>query len=482
MPTREHDNSGESVLTQTHHLRRAIGRWSLAALMLNTMIGASIFGVPSLLAAHLGKSSPWAYYVAALGVGVIAACLAEVSSQFRATGGPYLYARVAFGRFVGIQVGWLMWMSRITASSAVANLFISYSSQLYPAVAAPLARGIVLILLIGFLATVNYRGVTVGTQLNNLFTLTKLVIFAVFVGGGLMALVFQPGISVSPDEVAWTASDWFEAVVLMVYAYGGFESALFVSGEARDPRRDAPVALLVALVTSTLLYVSVQYVVIHVLPHAAATTTPAADVARRLIGPVGATLLTVAILVSIYGYLSANILHTPRLTFAMSEQGDFPRFFAAVHPRFQSPHVSVVAFALLLVVFSIGGSFRWNAILSAASRLFIYACTAAALVALRRKQPSADAFRLPFGALFAALALVFTGVLVVSIHARELAIIAVTLGVGSLNWLWARRSAGPIQLSVAGHDAGSPVSGVSAPRAPAEDTSRSGAAHHQRPS
>src|SRR5262249_22204801 len=299
--------------------------------------------------------------------------------------------------------------------------------------------GIILISLIGVLATVNYLGVTTGTRLSNVFTLAKLVIFGCFVGGGLAALVFHPWIRVSPGEVAGSASDWFEALILMVYAYGGFESALLVSGEARDPRRDAPVALLIAIVSATLLYVSVQYVVIDVLPHAGATTTPAADVARRLVGPVGATFLTVAIPVSMYGYLGANMLPTPRLRVAMGEQGDFPRFFAAVHPRFQSPHVSIVAFALLLIAFSIGGSFRWNAILTAASRLFMYGCTAAALVALRRKRPGADAFRLPFGTLFVVVALAFTGAVVASIHARELAVIGVLFIVAFANWLWARR-------------------------------------------
>src|ERR1700730_15525066 len=100
---------------QPDHLRRAIGRWSLAALMLNTMIGGSAFGLPSLLVARLGKWSTLAYCVAAVGVRSIAATLAEVSSQFRASGGVYLYARAAFGRFVGIQIGWLMWLSRIAA-------------------------------------------------------------------------------------------------------------------------------------------------------------------------------------------------------------------------------------------------------------------------------------------------------------------------------------------------------------------------------
>src|SRR5215469_11105117 len=423
---------------ETNSLRRAIGRWSLAALMLNTMIGASIFGLPSLLAAHLGKLSARAYFVAALVVGVIAACLAEVSSQFRGAGGPYLYARATFGRFVGVWVGWLLWLSRIAATSAVANLFISYLSQFFPGVANPVARGIVLILLIGFLATINYRGVTGSTLLNNFLTVTKLILLVVFAGGGLVAMLVHPAIHITPETIHSNASDWFEAIILMIYAYGGFESALIASGEARDPRRDAPPALLIALVIATTLYISVQYVVIHILPDAATTTTPAADVAKHLVGALGASLFTIAILVSIYGYLGANMLHTPRLTFAMGEQGDFPRFFAAVHPRFQSPHLSIVAFALLIVVFSIAGSFRWNAILAAASRLFVYGCIAAALPVLRMKHPWADAFRLPCGLFFATLALVFATLLVTRIHLAELTIIAATSIVAVINWLSVR--------------------------------------------
>jgi len=424
---------------RANHLRRAIGRWSLTALMVNTMIGASAFGVPSLLAAHLGKLSPQAYYAAAGGVGAIAACLAEVSSQFRTTGGPYLYARAAFGRFASIQVGWLLWVSRIAASSAVANLFISYLSQFFPDVAIPSSRAIVLTLLIGFLATVNYRGVSGGVLINNFFTLTKLILLVLLAGGGLAALLLHPAIRATPDTVSPNTSDWFEAIILMVYAYGGFESALIASGEARDPRKDAPMALLIALLTATAVYISLQYVVLHIVPHAAATATPAVDVAKRLVGPLGTTLVTAAILVSIYGYLSATMLHAPRLTLAMGEQGDLPGFFAAIHPRFQSPHLSIVAFAVLLAAFSIAGSFRWNAILSATSRLFVYGCIAAALPALRRKHPSTDAFRLPFGPLFAALALVFTAVLVTRIGIGGLAVIGASSVAATFTWFWRRR-------------------------------------------
>src|SRR5947208_318146 len=154
---------------QGRGLVRTIGRWSLAALMLNTMIGASIFGLPSLIAARLGRLSPFAYFVAFAGVSVIAACLAEVASYFQEAGGPYLYARVAFGRFVGIQVGWLTWLSRIAACSGVANLFITYLTAFVPAVRSSWVRAGVLTALIGFLAAVNYRGVTDGKRLSNFF-------------------------------------------------------------------------------------------------------------------------------------------------------------------------------------------------------------------------------------------------------------------------------------------------------------------------
>jgi basic amino acid/polyamine antiporter, APA family len=408
--------------------------------MLNTMIGSGAFGLPSLLVARLGKWSTLGYCVAVIGVGSIAATLAEVSSQFRASGGVYLYARAALGRFVGIQIGWLIWLSRIAAGSALANLFISYLAQFVPAVGSGFVRAVLLLALISFLAIVNYLGVAAGKLVNNFLAATKLIVLMLFILGGLAALLIRPAIRVTPDAVSPHVSDWFEALILMVYAYAGFESALFPSGETRDPRKDAPIALCIALVTAMFLYVALQYVVIHILPHAAATSTPAADVARRLVGSLGASLLTAGILLSIYGSLSANMLETPRLTFAMGEQGDFPKFFAAIHPRFRSPHLSIMAFALLFSAFSIGGSYRGNVILSTVSRLFVYAATAAALPVLRRKRPSAEAFRLRLGTAFAVLALTFSGVLIARVQTHELRVIVFSFAVAALNWLWARRT------------------------------------------
>jgi APA family basic amino acid/polyamine antiporter len=202
-------------------LVRAIGRWSLAALMLNTIIGASIFGLPSLLAAHLGKFSPAGYFVTAVGIAAITACLAEVASQFREAGGPYLYARAAFGPFVAIQIGWLTWLTRILASAAAADLFVSYLTQFFPTVEGWAVRAIVLGLLIGFLAVANYVGVTSGTRLSNFFTITKLLVVVFFITAGFMALLLRPAVRVIPQAMSVTRGDWLAAVLLMINSFGG---------------------------------------------------------------------------------------------------------------------------------------------------------------------------------------------------------------------------------------------------------------------
>jgi basic amino acid/polyamine antiporter, APA family len=415
-------------------LVRVIGRWSLAALMVNTMIGASVFGLPSLIAAHLGRLSPAAYLVAAAGVGVIGACLAEVGSQFRDAGGPYLYAREAFGPFAALQVGWLTWLSRIAASSAGANLFISYLSEFGPGVADPIPRAAIVSVLVVLLATVNYRGVHGGARLSDFFTIAKLAVIGTFVCGGLVALAMSPDVRVTPAVVRATTTDWFAALILMVYAYGGFDAALVAAGETRNPRQDVPAALLLALAGCTVLFVSLQYVVIHTLPDTAATTKPLVDAARRFSGPIGGSFVAIGSLISIYGYLSANMLHTPRLTFALAEQGDFPRLFAAIHPRFRTPSISIVMFAALLLLFAIVGNFQWNATLSVVSRLFVYGSIAAALPALRRKHPNADALRLPGGWIFSLSALVFTAVLITQTDVAGIAVVAITFAIALLNW------------------------------------------------
>src|SRR5574337_1260133 len=196
--------------------------------------------------------------------------------------------------------------------------------------------------------------------------------------------------------------------------------------EAKDPRRDAPFALFVGLAATTLVYTLAQVVVIGVLPAAAQTDRPLAAAARQFLGPAGAALISVGALISVYGLLSSSMLNKPRLTYALAEGGDFPRRFAAVHPRFRTPHISIVAYAALSWVLTVAGTFRWNATLSAVARLFVYGCVCAALVALRRRSPDAPAFRLPAGRVFAGLGMAFCLVLVSRMGRAELIVIAAT--------------------------------------------------------
>ncbi len=415
-------------------LVRAIGRWSLTALVINSVIGSGIFGLPSDVGKLLGRYSPLAYPIAATGIGVIMACLAEVASQFREAGGPYLYARTALGRFFGIQVGWLNYLTRLTSHAANANLFVIYLAEFWPKVKSTAPRIFILTLLLGALSLVNYRGVKGGAQMSNVFTVAKLVPLGIFIGAGLF---FVRGMGAAPGHPL-TAGTWAEAVLLLVFAYGGFESATIPMAEVKDPRRDTPFALFAGLVVITLVYTLVQVVVTGILPAAFETDRPLAAAARLFLGPVGAWLISVGAMMSVYGLLSSSTLNTPRLTYALAEGGDFPPFFAAVHPRFRTPHVSIVVFFAASWLLTVAGTFRWNAVLSVVARLIMYGYVCAALPALRRKQAAAPAFRLPFGPLLAATGVAFCLVLVSRMGRVEAIIIAATAALALLNWLWAR--------------------------------------------
>ncbi len=415
-------------------LVRTIGRWSLVALMVNSIIGAGIFGMPSLLAGYLGSYSPFACLIAGAGILLIAACMAEIASQFEETGGVYLYAREAFGRFAGLVTAWLIWLTRIAAPAAAANLFVTFAAQIFPGLERPGARVAVLAALIGQLAIFNYIGVKTGNTVSNIFTAAKVGFILFFVISGFIALLIHPGLHVPSSYPATKPGDWLQAFLLLVYAYGGFEGALFIGGESRDPRRDTPIALLTALAVVAVLYTSVQYIVVATLPGAGSSQRAISDSARQFLGNPGALAIAVGALVSGYGYLSANVLHAPRITYAMGSQGDFPSFLAAVHPRYRTPFVSIVVYAVLLFAFSVFGNFRWNASLSAVSRLAVYGAMALAVPVLRRRNPSRAEFRLRAPYLFAFLGAAFAVILLTRMGRGEFLILAATLAIAFVNW------------------------------------------------
>jgi APA family basic amino acid/polyamine antiporter len=421
-------------------LVRTIGRWSLSALIVNSVIGGGVFGLPSVVAGRLGKYASLAYLLAAAGIALVAACLSEVASQFSETGGPYLYARTAFGRFWGIQIAWMTWLSRLAAASGTANLFATYLAELFPRAVQPVYRVTILSTLIGLLAVINYRGVRSATRVSDFLTSVKIFLLLIFIGAGLGWLIAHGQVAPAPLGHTIALRDWLGAILVLVFAYGGFEAVFFASGEMRDPRKDSAAALFYALIVVTTIYTLVQVVINGTLANPTATERPLAESARHIFGNGAAAAIACGALVSIYGYLGANMLHTPRLTFALAERGDFPRFFAAVHPRFRTPHVSIIVYTMLLLTFTVVGNFRWNITLSAVARLLTYASFTAALLVLRKKRPEADAFRLRGGYLIAILTLAFCVLLFLQTPLSNLSIVLGVIVIAALNWLLVRRN------------------------------------------
>jgi APA family basic amino acid/polyamine antiporter len=421
-------------------LIRAMGRWTLTALVINSIIGSGIFGLPSMVAGYLGRESPFAYLIAAAGMSVVIACFAEVASQFRDTGGPYLYARVAFGRLVGVEVGYLLIVLKMMVTAAGANLFADYLVEFWPAAHEAFPRLAILTLLIGFVAVVNVRGVKFGAAANNVFTVAKLTPLIVFaIAGGIFILIHHSSVrAVANGGAPPTVRNWFEAVLVLTFPYAGFESAVVPMGEAKDPQRDAPFALFAALAAVTLLYFSIQYVVVALLPAAAASDRPLADAARQLWGAPGARLISLGALISVYGYLTAMMLHSPRLMFALGEKGDLPRFFARIHPLYRTPHISIYAFAAVAWCFAAAGSFKWNVFLSSTVRLLVFASTCAALPMLRRFHAERRGYRVPAGNLLAVLGVLFAAVLASRMTRGELIVVVCALIIAAANWQWER--------------------------------------------
>jgi basic amino acid/polyamine antiporter, APA family len=420
-------------------LVRGIGRWSLAALVINSVVGAGIFGLPSIIARLLGSQSVFAHVLAAVGNGLIMGCFAELASRFSTAGGPYLYAREGLGRFAGIQIGWMSWLVRVTAVAAAANLFTIYLAEFWPAVQQPLLQAAVLAVLLGFLAAVNYRGVRSGTNVSNFFTIAKLLPLGIFlVAGAAFVLLRHP--TAPPIATSATSRQWVEAVVLLVFAYGGFDGAMLPLGEAKNPRKDAPFALFTAMAAVFIVYAGVQLIVLKVLPDPVASTRPLADAARVFLGTSGGVLMALGALVSVYGYLSANMLNAPRLTFALGERRDFPPFFAWLHPRFHTPYISILAFVALVWLLAVVADFRWNALLSGVARLFTYGSACVSLIVLRRRQTEPALFRLPAGDFLASLGLIFCLALMLRMGRAEAAIILTTFLIALVNWWWAQKT------------------------------------------
>ncbi len=415
---------------------RAIGRWDLTAAVINGVIGSGIFGLPAVLAALTGVLSPLAALAAGGGILLIVLCFAEVGSRFREHGGVYLYARAAYGPLVGFEVGWLLVWTRLLSAAANLNLFVLYLGELWPELAVGAPRAIVMTALVATIAATNIIGVRSATWSIDAFTIAKLVPLALLIVLGLPQV---DGEVIATQAVA--DPDWTQAVLVMMFAFGGFESALLPAGEMRDPKRDIGFALLVGLAVIASVYLLVQLVVIGTVAHAGEAKAPLAQALGVLLGPPGVVLASVAAMISVYGWTTGATLAQPRVIHAMAERGELPAPLARVHPRFRTPHWAIVVFAAIALGLALAGSFAANATFSAIVRLVYYALTCAALVVLRRRAGEAPGFRLPGGPYIALLAFGFCAWLLSTRSFEQLWILLALIAAGLPFYLWSRRSA-----------------------------------------
>ena len=419
-------------------LVRCIGRWAMSALVVNCIIGSGIFGLPTELTRLLGRASPFAMIFAALGMAVIMACIAEVASQFSEPGGAYLYVRTAFGHFAGMQMGWFELLSLTGGLAAVASLFLNYFTGFLPWSVNAWERSALLAVLIAIPTVVNYRGVRSGASLSSIMTVAKLSPLVLLVLFGVLRSAHEPQMIRASEIASPGFSNWVNALVLLVFAFGGWEDALLATGEIREPRRTIPFGLGTGLIACAALYMLLQWITVATIG-TKLTDRPLQETASVLLGLGGATFVTIAVLISTYGWISAAMLYGPRLAYSLAAQGDFPPVFARLHPRFQTPGIAILFYAVTGWALAASGSFLWIVALSSGSMIILYAGVCASLIRLRKLCPNAEALRIPFGPLLSIFAIAISLVLMTGLKRRELSLMCVTALFATANWLWARR-------------------------------------------
>ena len=397
-------------------LVRGINRWDLTAIAVNTIIGAGIFGLPSKVYDKIGGYSLLAFIVCAAIVGFIVLCFAEVASRFSETGGMYLYAREAFGSIVGFEVGWLYWIVRVTTFAANCNLLLAYLGFFVPTANEGATRIIFISLIVLILTLVNFLGVKESVILTNIFTVGKIVPLLVFSAVGLFFI--QPEnftFAVAPDYNSFSS-----AVLLLIYAFVGFEAAVIPAGETKDPQKNVPFALLVALVFCAALFIVIQIVSIGTLPELAKSERPLADAAGKFMGSFGAAFIAAGALVSILGNLNGGFLAASRIPFAMAEQRELPQVIGKTHARFKTPYISLFMTAIVMFFLTVQSSFISAVAIATITRLLVYATTCASLPVFRRKTNAPEAkFIAPFGIAAAVLSLLLTAWLLTNVDFRK---------------------------------------------------------------
>tara|TARA_R110001583_G_scaffold123082_1_gene274379 strand:- start:639 stop:1922 length:1284 start_codon:yes stop_codon:yes gene_type:complete len=382
-------------------LKRELGKWDLVLLMINSIIGAGIFGLPSKIFGAVGIYSIPALFVCAFIIFILVLNFAEVASRFRKTGGPYLYTLKAFGRVPAFIIAWLILITRFSTYAALINLAVTYLSYFSSAFSDPFFR-ILAISVITFLLTyVNYRGIKSTTLLNNTLAIAKLLPLIVFIVVGFFYIDVD---LLYVEQSTPSVSDFSSTILILVFAFTGFEAVLVNTGEIKKPRTSIPFALIISVIFVAIFYSLIQLVSIGTLADLASSEKPLTDAAAVFMGPFGALFISVGAIISISGTLNSVMLIGSRLPYALSEEKQFPKVFSRIHKKYSSPVFSLLIFAGVSLVVSLTGSFIYAVSISVISKVMIFLFVCAALIKLRLKEKTAKKyFKLPYGYAIAVL-------------------------------------------------------------------------------
>jgi basic amino acid/polyamine antiporter, APA family len=392
---------------------------------INAVVGSGVFLLPTESYKLLGPFSLWAPLIFAVPVFILVLCFAEASSHFSEPGGAYLYARTAFGDFVGFETGWMNWIARLTSLASLSNGFVVSLALLFPVVGTGTPRALIIVGSIAILAAIHLVGVRYGAASIYVFTWGKLIPLVGFI---VLALVmFKHNPIPASLHLPGPGTDWNGAALFMLFAYAGFENMGVPAGEFKNPRRDLPKALLAGTVAIAAIYVFAQLGAMSAVPDLSQTNTPIATAAASLIGPIGALIITLGALLSMAGTNSGTVLEGSRMLFALS----LDRRMGAVsyvHPKFRTPTVAIAIHVIVAAILALAGSFAQLAMLSAVARLTTYLFTCAAVPRLRKLN---EGFRTP-GLIFPILGTLISLALFFSLNRFNFVAAAIALCIGAV--------------------------------------------------
>jgi amino acid transporter len=412
-------------------LIRTVGFWGLVAMCINAVVGSGVFLLPHESYKLLGPFSLWAPLLFAIPVFILVLNFAEAASHFEQPGGAYLYARTAFGDFIGFETGWMNWLARVTSLASLSNGMVLALGLLNPALGEGMARHAIITAIILILAAIHFAGVKYGAASIYLFTWGKLLPLIGFIIIALIAWKTNPLPASFTLPVAGT--DWTEVALFMLFAYAGFENLGVPAGEFKNPRRDLPFALLAGILAIAAIYVLVQLGAMSALPDLSQTTTPIASAAAALIGPVGAIIITVGSLLSMAGTNSGTMLEGSRMLYALSLDRRMGPI-SYVHPTFRTPSIAIAIHATVALALALGGSFAQLALLSAVARLATYLATCCAVPRLRKLN---EGFRTP-GYIIPILGVLVSLTFVFVLDQRRLLVAGIALVVGAILYALSR--------------------------------------------